>query len=188
MMQCGWRMTRSGIPEIGALSLSFALGIAVCSPAVAAESEQAPQTATPETEQAPGTAIPETKQAPPTVTLDRLLTLPTALTVESGRKGGATRAEWHGRFEAAEAEVEAAKAALAESLGKLDELAGEASNWKVAAPGVQINPEDENPLNFGLRQQIRREREDVERTEREFRDLLIEANLAGVPEHWYRPE
>ena len=134
------------------------------------------------------TASPETEQAPPTVTLDRLLTLPTALTVESGRRGGATRAEWHGRFEAAEGEVEAAKAALEESLGRLDELASEASNWKVSAPGIQINPEDESPLNFGLRQEIRRRREDVERTERELRDLLIEANLAGVPENWYRPE
>jgi hypothetical protein len=181
-------MTRSGIREIGAFGLSFALGFAVCGPAVAAESEQAPQTAIPEPERAPGTATPETEQAPPTVTLDRLLTLPTALTVESGRKGGATRAEWRGRFEAAEAEVEAAKAALEESLGKLDELAGEASNWKVSAPGMQINPEDENPLNFGLRQEIRRGREDVERTERELRELQIEANLAGVPEHWYRTE
>ncbi len=84
--------------------------------------------------------------------------------------------------------MEAAKAALEESLQKLQDLAGEASNWKVGAPGVQINPDDETPLNYGLRQEIRRRREDVERTERDLRDLVIEANLAGVPEHWYRPE
>ena len=172
MMQCGWSTTRCGI---GALGLSLALGFAVCSAALAAEGERALPT-------------PETQAAPPTVTLDRLLTLPSALDVESSERGNATRAEWHGRFEAAEADVEAAKAALAESLVKLDDLAGETGNWKVAAPGVQINPDDQTPLNYGLRQEIRRRREDVERTDRELRELTIEANLAGVPEHWYRTE
>ncbi len=162
---------------MGALGLSFVLGSAGCSPATAAEGEKAP-----------GTATPATGEAPPTLTLDRLLTLPTALNVGSVRRGGATRAEWHSRFATAEDEVEAAKAALEESLQKLQDLAGEASNWKVGAPGVQINPDDETPLNYGLRQEIRRRREDVERTEREVRGLLIEANLAGVPESWYRPE
>jgi hypothetical protein len=170
-------MTRSGIREIGVLGLSSLLGCVVCSPAAAAESEKAP-----------GTATTATGESPPTVTLDRLLTLPTALKVGSVRRGGATRAEWHSRFSAAEAEVEAANEALEESLDKLDDLAGEASNWKVGAPGVQINPDDETPLSYGLRQEIRRRREDVERTERELRGLRIEANLAGVPEHWYRPE
>jgi hypothetical protein len=170
-------MTRSGIPEIVALGLSFVLGSALCSPAKAAEAEKTPETAT-----------PATAEAPPTVTLDRLLTLPTALDVDSGRRGNATRAEWNGRFATADAEVEAAKTALEESLKKLDDLAGEAGNWKVSAPGVQINPDDETPLNYGLRQEIRRRREDVERTEREVRGLLIEANLAGVPEYWYRSE
>jgi hypothetical protein len=189
-MQCGWKMTRSGLRELG---LSLALGCAVASPDVAAESEPALRTAIPESEEAPPsatlrTAIPESQEAPPSATLDRLLTLPTALNVESGRRGGATRAEWHARFEAAEKKVESAKAALEESLGKLDELAGEASNWKVAAPGVQIDPDDESPLNYGLRQEIRRRREDVERAERELRELVIEANLAGIPETWYRPD
>jgi len=177
MMQCGWKITRSGIREIGALGLSFVLGSAVYSPAAASESEEEPET-----------AEPEIHEVPPTVPLDRLLTLPPALSVESGRKGGATRAEWHSRFEAAETEIDDAKGALEESLGKLDELAGQASNWKVGAPGVEINPDDETPLNYGLRQEIRRRREDVERTERDLRDLVIEASLAGIPEHWYRPE
>jgi hypothetical protein len=156
---------------------STVLGFAICSPAVASESETGVEPATPVTE-----------EAPPTVTLDRLLTLPTAFNVESGRKGGATRGEWHSRFAAAETDIDDAKGALEESLGKLDELAGKASNWKVGAPGVEINPDDETPLNYGLRQEIRRRREDVERTERDLRDLVIEASLAGIPEHWYRPE
>jgi hypothetical protein len=174
MMQRGWRMTRPGIRGIG---VSVVLGIAVSTPAVAEESEAASPIADPATEQTPST-----------VTLDRLLTLPTALNVESGRKGGATRAEWHSRFATAETEIATAKEALEESLGKLDELAGEASNWKVGAPGVQINPDDESPLNFGLRQEIRRRREDVERAERGLRELFVEASLAGIPENWYRPE
>ena len=174
MMQCGWRATR---PAVLGIVFSALLGFAICSPAVASESEAAIEPATPVTE-----------EAPPTVTLDRLVTLPTAFNVESGRKGGATRGEWHSRFAVAETDIDDAKGALEESLGKLDELAGKASNWKVGAPGIEINPDDETPLNYGLRQEIRRRREDVERTERDLRDLVIEANLAGVPEHWYRPE
>jgi hypothetical protein len=177
MMQCGWTETRLRIRRVGALGLSIALGFAVCSPAGAADSDPVPEPAT-----------PETAEAASSVSLDRLLTLPAAFNVDPGKKGGATRAEWNSRFAAAEAEVEGAKAELEESLGKLDELAGEASNWKVAAPGVQINPDDESPLNFGLRQEIRRRRENVERTERELRNLTIEASLAGIPEHWYRSE
>jgi hypothetical protein len=126
-------------------------------------------------------------EAPPkSVTLDQLLTLPSALPVEPTEYGGLSRGEWNSRFAKAEADVAAAKADLQKSLDKLSDLAGKTSNWKVAAPGVQANPDDNSPVNYGLKQEIRRKREEVERTERKLIDLQVEANLAGVPEDWYK--
>jgi hypothetical protein len=131
-------------------------------------------------------ADPEVEPPSKSVTLDQLLTLPSALPVESGQRGGQTRAEWSRRFAEAEAEVETAKADLEESLDRLSELVGKTSNWKIAAPGVQAAPGDDSPVNYGLRQEIRRKREDVARAERKRRDLIVEANLAGVPENWHK--
>ena len=128
----------------------------------------------------------EAEPPPKSVTLDQLLTLPSALPVESGQRGGLTRAEWSSRFAEAEAEVETAQADLDESLDRLSELVGKTSNWKVAAPGVQAAASDNSPVNYGLRQEIQRNREDVVRAERKLRDLIVEANLAGVPENWYK--
>ena len=133
------------------------------------------------------TADVEAEPPPKSVTLDQLLTLPSALPVESGQRGGLTRAEWSSRFAEAEEEVETAKADLDESLDRLSELVGKTSNWKIAAPGGQAAaPSDNSPVNYGLKQEVRRKREDVERAERKVRDLIVEANLAGVPENWYQ--
>ena len=60
----------------------------------------------------------ETEPPPKSVTLDQLLTLPSALPVESGQRGNLTRAEWSSRFTEAEEEVETAQAELDESLDK----------------------------------------------------------------------
>ncbi len=128
----------------------------------------------------------EVEPPPRSVTLDQLLTLPSALPVESGQRGGQTRAEWNSRFAEAGAAVETAKADLDESLDRLSELAGRTSNWKVAAPGVQAGVDDNSPVDYGLKQEIRRKREEVVRAERVLRDLIVEANLAGVPKNWYR--
>lgn len=133
-------------------------------------------------------AFGETDEAadepPRTVTLDALLTLPDALPVETSRRGGATRAEWRARFEAAEAELRESQAALDESMAKLGDLASKTSGWKVAAPGAPLQGDDNSPMDYGLRQEIRRRREEVESSERELRELVIEANLAGVPKDW----
>jgi hypothetical protein len=51
---------------------------------------------------------------------------------------------------------------------------------------VQAAPSDNSPVNYGLRQEIQQNREDVVRAERKLRDLSIEANLAGVPENWHK--
>jgi len=120
------------------------------------------------------------------VSLDQLLTLPSALPVESSQRGGLSRGEWNAKFAAAEADVEAAKADLEASLEKLTELVGKTGNWKVAAPGGQAAADDGSSVNYGLKQEIRRKREEVTRTERKLIDLVVEANLAGVPEDWYK--
>jgi hypothetical protein len=133
-----------------------------------------------------GAAAADAESPPESVTLDRLLTLPSALPLESSERGGLTRAEWSSRFAAAKAEVEVAQTDLDGSLAKLSEMAGKAGNWKVGAPGVQVDPNDNSPVNYGLKQEIRRKREDVVRAERKVRDLIVEANLAGVPENWYK--
>jgi hypothetical protein len=128
----------------------------------------------------------EAEPPPKGVTLDQLLTLPSALPVESGQRGGQTRAEWSSRFTEAEAEVEKAKVDLDDSLDRLSELAGKTSNWKVGAPGGPAAGADNSPVNYGLKQEIQRNREGVARAERKLRDLIVEANLAGVPESWYK--
>jgi hypothetical protein len=51
---------------------------------------------------------------------------------------------------------------------------------------VQAAASDNSPVNYGLRQEIQRNREDVVRAERKLRDLNVEANLAGVPENWHK--
>ena len=79
-----------------------------------------------------------------------------------------------------------AKADLDETLAELAEVVGKSSNWQVAAPGVQAGPSENSPANYGLKQQVRRRREDVARADRALRDLIVEANLAGVPETWHR--
>jgi hypothetical protein len=129
----------------------------------------------------------EVEPPPKSVTLDQLLTLPSELPVESGQYGGLTRGEWSGRFAEAEANVETAKADLEESLDKLSELVGKTSNWTIAAPGgFQAAPSENSPVDYGLKQEVQRKREDVARAERELRDLIVEANLAGVPENWHK--
>ncbi len=132
-------------------------------------------------------AEPEAERPPESVSLDRLLTLPAVLPIESSERAGLTRAEWSNRFEEADEEVTAAEADLEESLDTLSELVGKTSNWKVAAPGLPAGPSDNSPVDYGLKQEIKRKRENVVLAERKRRDLIVEANLAGVPEDWYKP-
>jgi len=162
MMKWCWKFPRARKRRIAVLGLSWLVVPLVAAAAADVEADPPPKT----------------------VTLDQLLTLPSALPVESGKRGGGTRAEWSSRFADAETQVETAQVDLDESLDRLSELVGKTSNWKVAAPGGQAGAGDNSPVDYGLRQEIQRNREDVERAERKLRDLSIEANLAGVPENW----
>jgi hypothetical protein len=42
----------------------------------------------------------------------------------------------------------------------------------------------EAPLDYRIRQTIKRHREEIKRLERQLRELEVEANLAAVPEDW----
>ena len=71
--------------------------------------------------------------------------------------------------------------ALEERMGQ------ETGQWKMAAPGLgdvaNSSPTDA-PTDYALSQQMRRNKEEVERAERRLQDLKVEANLAGVPPDW----
>jgi hypothetical protein len=124
--------------------------------------------------------------AAPEVPLERLLKVPGsggAPPVEP-RRGGKTRAEWQARFQKARGDLETSRKALDDARKELEEVApGEA--WSMTAPGLPTNSApSETSIDFRLRQQIRRQREEIERAERALDELAIEANLAEVPEDW----
>ena len=127
---------------------------------------------------------------PPSVPLDRLLKLPSSAPVQAQveKRGGSTRGQWQARFEKAREEREDARLALEEVRAELEEMAG-GEAWQMTAPGLgAAAAPSETPLDFKLSQDLRRCREELERTERQLQDLAIEANLAGVPEHWSQPD
>jgi hypothetical protein len=125
-----------------------------------------------------------TDAAPPPVALDALLKLPSdAPPLEADAQSGASRKEWEARFSAARADLEEARAALADSQSELEDLAADSAAWQMAPPGASANAEN-SPVSFKLRQEIRQRREEVERAEKALTELRIEANLAGVPEDW----
>ena len=133
---------------------------------------------------------PAEDAAPQPPSLDALLRLPakTVAPTPAPAVGGATRREWSERFAGARADVEAAEARLADAQAELEKLAAGSEAWQVAAPGGATSNTETGPLSFGLRQEIRRAREEVERTEKALSELRIEANLAGVPADWISGE
>lgn len=126
-------------------------------------------------------------EGPENVPLDRLLKLPQASgagPVET--RGGSTRGEWLARFERARADLEAARSALDATRSQIEKKAGEESAWRMGAPGLGGAGASaaEAPLDYKLTQELRRNREEMERAERQLQDLEVEANLAGVPPEW----
>ena len=115
--------------------------------------------------------------------LDRLLKLPESQSYGVDRRGGLSRGEWRTRFVEVRGSLDAERKALAAAQGRLDEVAGTASNWQMAPiPGMEASPDA--PLDYQLRLQIRRHKSEIDRLEKKLRELEIEANLAGVPEEW----
>ncbi len=98
------------------------------------------------------------------------------------KKGGATRTEWRARYATARGELAEARAGLEKAQKALEQGATNATQWSVAPPGVPSNTDVS--ANYPLTQEVKRQREAVERAEKKLRDLDVEANLAGVPQEW----
>jgi hypothetical protein len=162
------------------LALSFLGGSLPGSPGLAEPGE--PTRAAGE---APSKAPVEDAAPVPPVGLDALLKLPAGAPAPEGQRTGDGPEEWRARFATARGELASAEAALADAQQQLEQLASGGGSWQVAAPGAQAGS-DTGPLSFGLRQEIRRQREAVERAQRQLDELRIEANLEGVPEEWTR--
>jgi len=133
-----------------------------------------------------GGAEPEAEASPaPVVGLDRLLQLPPAsVEVPHEQIGSATQGQWRSRFTSARSELAAAQAALEASQKKLGTVSEGTEAWQMAAPGTSVTGASEAPLDYQLKQELRRQREELERSERHLLDLTIEADLAGVPAEW----
>ncbi len=160
-MQPGWN--RFG-PRFGGLA---ALALALCHAAPADSAE------------------PEAKaDPPPAVELDRLLKLPPAVEVQREQIGSATRSQWRARFASARAEHDAALAGLEAAQKKLGVVAEGSEAWQMAPPGAGAAGASEAPVDYQLKQEVRRQREDLTRSEKNLRELTIEADLAGVPADW----
>jgi hypothetical protein len=132
-------------------------------------------------------ALAEDAPSPPIIDLDQLLVLPDSLELDPETRGGATKAEWRARFQSAREDLAAARAALARTQANLEEIASDTSAWKMGAPGlgaVDASSGKDAPLDYGLSNEIRRNREEVKRSERRLTELEVEAELAGVPRDW----
>jgi hypothetical protein len=130
-----------------------------------------------------------TAEAPP-VSLDKLLTVPRNVELSAPRHGGATRGEWQARFAEARAERDRAQAALDSAHEELSKIAADTQQWQMQAPGLggQSSGGDTGPLNYRLRQEIRRQRDEIEQAEKRLQELRVEARLAGVPDDWIEAE
>lgn len=127
---------------------------------------------------------PAAEPPPPAVELDRLLQLPSSLDYSVETRGGDTPGEWRSRFRTLRDALTEERAALRDAEARMEEAAGSAAAWQVAPPipGASANPDA--PLDYQLRQEIKRRRAEIDRLERELSELEIEANLAGVPADW----
>jgi hypothetical protein len=116
--------------------------------------------------------------------LEKLLKIPDTGSYSTDVRGGASRAEWRQRFHDARTAVDAAEKALAASQAKLATVAGEKSEWQFSPPGMPSQPSEDSSSNFQLREQVRRQRGEVDRARARLRELDVQANLAGVPVDW----
>jgi hypothetical protein len=81
-------------------------------------------------------------------------------------------------------ERDAAQKALDTAEQKIGEAAGDDQAWQMAPPGASKAQSGDAPVNYSLRQEVRRERDELARSDRRLKELTIEADLAGVPADW----
>ena len=168
------RLFITPVRQFGAVCFALAWGCAVSDFATANE---------PPAPSKSGEQAKPASTGAPKVDLGRLLKLPDSYAKPAENRRGMGQVEWEGRFEAVRIDLQTAEIALETAQQELGEQAGDSSQWSVAAPGTNPNPEN-TPMSYKLRQEIRRQRESIERAERKLRDLEIEADLAEVPVEW----
>ena len=122
--------------------------------------------------------------AAPPVELDRLLKLPAPVEAPRERVGSATQGEWRARFASARLERNAAQTALDDAQKQRGEAASDTDAWQITPPGAPTSSVADAPVSYQARQEARRQREELARSERHLLDLTIEADLAGVPASW----
>jgi hypothetical protein len=174
-----------------ALAVGAGLALVVSTPSSAQESldaplgradEGAPEVAPPEPDVDP--SAPPT-EAQPDVGLDQLLRLPNSLDFKEERRGGGGAADWRRRFSESRRSVSAAKARVAETEAAMAEAGVSGSGqWQIAPPGQQASAGENGPLNFKLREDLRRAREALEEAARRHRALAGGGGRAEVPEAW----
>jgi len=126
------------------------------------------------------------------VSLDQLLRLPTGSGFGSqlDRRAGFTKSEWETRFREAGAARADAESAIARTRAAIEKKAAEegGGQWRMAMPGMgnveEAREPGSAPLDYRLTQTLRRNREELARAERQIQDLVVEANLASVPDEW----
>lgn len=153
---------------------------------VGAQAESGDLGVTGKTEESKGQqAVP---QAGNEVELDQLLQLPSTMDFGNEKRNGATSNDWRARFRASFKEIAAAQEAIEQTKLALDAQAstGGGSQWQMAPPGA--NNTEVTPMNFKLREDLRKGRERLEEAESKHRALVIQADLAGVPEDWRQPD
>lgn len=139
----------------------------------------------------PGSGDTKAAAGAPSVGLDSLLRLPpsTGAPAEQPRAGGATRQEWQDRFVVARGDIEAAQKAIDDAQRELEKLASGTNAWQMSAPGggAPAGGAENSPVSFRLRQELRKQRDELAAAERRLNELEVEANLAGVPSEWTHP-
>ena len=119
--------------------------------------------------------------------LDQLLKLPSSTEFSAEKKGSATRNEWRQRFHEARTSVKSAEVAVKKAQDELAEVAGSKGDWQFTPPGLPAESNADATSSFQLRQELKRQRGELERSKARLRELEVAANLAGVPEDWRDP-
>ena len=120
--------------------------------------------------------------------LEHLLKLPDADYGGFEKKGGATRSEWRARFLEARSSLDAAQAALAKAEHSLSSSAGDSKAWTFTPPGLPAGTSVDESEDAQLRQEVKKDRAEVDRAQARLRELEVQANLAGVPDDWRGPK